>query len=129
MPKPKQHQEKADHHRAFLATIAADQFPDWAAVVAFYCAVELIEKLRAYDGQHSESHHDRNVYVQQKPHRQIHVHFRELYTAALVARYATLNAFAHSAQQVRDELVNKHLAAIEGYVRQLSAAKSAPPAP
>ena len=72
MPKPKQHQEKADHHRAFLATITADRFQDWAAVVAFYCAVELVEKLRAYDGQHSESHHDRLDYLQRPPHRVPH---------------------------------------------------------
>lgn len=40
MPKPKPHQAKDDHNRAFLDSISTqDQFSDWAAVVAFYVAV------------------------------------------------------------------------------------------
>ena len=38
MPKSKQHQEKAEHNRFFLATIADDRYADWKARVAFYTA-------------------------------------------------------------------------------------------
>jgi hypothetical protein len=59
MAKPQQHQDKADHCRRFLATIA-EEFSDWRAIVAFYVAVHLVEKLRAYDGEHSSSHEHRD---------------------------------------------------------------------
>jgi hypothetical protein len=41
-----EHQEKANRHLRFLNQIS-DEFPDWLAVVAFYAAVELVEKLLA----------------------------------------------------------------------------------
>ncbi len=39
MPKPKQHQEKAENNRAFLNSISATGPPDWMAIIAFYTAV------------------------------------------------------------------------------------------
>ena len=47
MPNPKQHQEKAEHNRAFLGTISDEAYSDWRATIAFYVAVPLVEKLRA----------------------------------------------------------------------------------
>jgi hypothetical protein len=63
MPKPKQHQEKADHNRAFLNTLTDDAYSDWKAIVAFYVAVHLVEKLRAYVGDHSENYEDRRASI------------------------------------------------------------------
>ena len=92
MPKPNSIR-KADHHRAFLATVHGRPISGLGGRRRFYCAVELVEKLRAYDGEHSESHHDRLSYLQRPPHRAIHVHFRELFNASPEARYPHFERF------------------------------------
>src|SRR5262249_23928049 len=114
MPKPQQHQDKADHCRRFLDSIAKG-FPDWRAIVAFYIALHLVEKLRAYDGEHSTSHDDRDAYVRRK-HRKIYNSYHRLFTASLDARYKTLGAFTISPEDVQTILIDTYLAEIEGYV-------------
>jgi hypothetical protein len=86
MPSADEHQRQADHNTRFLETIDQDEDIDWFAVVAFYVAVHLIEKLRALRGEHSLDHVDRNSFVIDH-HPTIHVYFRELYNLSRIARY------------------------------------------
>lgn len=125
MASDREHQEKADHNRAFLNSIAADEYCDWIAVVAFYAAVHLVEKLRALRGQHSQDHQERNTAVR-GDFRRIHRHYRELYNWSLVARYDMTKDFRLSAKDVRTILVDQHLVEIEKFVASQSAKKPTP---
>jgi hypothetical protein len=100
------HQAKADHHLAFLQTIP-DQFPDWLATVAFYAAVELVERLRAERGQHSRSHEDRKNAVR-KDFPSIFKDYHDLYNASLDARYMSLS-HCLDVKDVRDVLIGRRL--------------------
>jgi hypothetical protein len=115
MPKPKQHQEKADNSRAFLDSISANGPPDWMAVVAFYTAVHLVEKLRAYHGEHSENHEDRLAAVR-RDFRPIHTPCHELFNHSLIARYGTVGQFTITVQEVKKLLIDTYLVAIEKFV-------------
>jgi predicted Ser/Thr protein kinase len=125
MPKPKQHQEKADHCKNFLSVIP-DDFSDWKAIVAFYSALHLIEKLRGYDGEHSTSHDDRDAYVR-KHHSIMYNSYHQLFNASLDARYKTKGAFTISAEDVQKMLVNTYLAKIEKYVADETLKRSSLP--
>jgi hypothetical protein len=126
MPNPKQHQAKADHNRAFLAMIKDPSYADWLATAAFYTSVHLVEKLRAYDGDHSQSHMDRNEFVR-KQHPSIHASYHQLFNISIIARYQTMNKFPLTAAAVQTDLVDGDLAAIEVYVANVTAAKTALP--
>src|SRR5437870_4722551 len=121
MPNSKQHQAKAQHNRTFLNSIALDQYADWAAVVAFYTAVHLVERLRTRlpnpTEQHSVDHGDRLRFVQ-RYHRSMHTEFHELYNAALVGRYETIGSFRtqFSEADVKSILIDTYLVEIEKYV-------------
>lgn len=52
MPNSKQDRDKANHNRAFLATIDIHVFPDWCAIAAFYVAVHAVERLRTLSGSY-----------------------------------------------------------------------------
>jgi hypothetical protein len=127
MANPKQHQEKADHNRSFLNSLGDDGFCDWMAVVAFYVAVHLVEKLRAYEGKHSTDHVDRNAAVRQQ-HRPIHTPYHELFNWSLIARYKTPGCFSMPAATVRSVLVGNYLTQIEKYVADQTALKTRPAA-
>jgi hypothetical protein len=128
MPKPKQHQEKADHNRAFLNTLTDDTYHDWKAIVAFYVAVHLVEKLRAYEGDHSESHEDRDRAVR-KDHSRIYNAYHHLFNASLVARYKSRSAFKISPADVQSKLLDTYLAEIERYVAAETIARTGGPPP
>jgi hypothetical protein len=108
MPKPSQHQEKADHNRAFLNAIVSSGPADWIAVVAFYTAVHLVEKLRAYRGEHSKDHEERGQAVR-KNFRPIHTPYHELFNHSLIARYGTLGKFTLSPADAKAVLVDTYL--------------------
>jgi hypothetical protein len=121
MPNSKQHQDKAQHNRTFLNSLDLHQYADWASVAAFYTAVHLVERLRTHlrdpADQHSIDHGDRLRFVQ-RSHRGIHTPFHELYNAALVARYQTINSFntQFSDADVKSILVDTYLVEVEKYV-------------
>jgi hypothetical protein len=119
-----QHQQKAEHHLRFLGAIA-DDYSDWLATVAFYAAVELIERLLSDRGRHSKNHEDRNNAVR-RDYQNIHKAFKALYNASLDARYESLE---HSlpAAEVRKELIEKRLAHIQSFVASHSQPLPAPP--
>lgn len=119
MPNSKQHREKADHNRAFLATIDVSTFPDWASVVAFYAAVHLVERLRAKTNDHSINHEDRINFLHGRSYRStIFAAYHVLFNASLIARYETASSFAtqFAASEVQTILIDKHLVAIESFV-------------
>ncbi len=128
MPNSTQHRDKANHNRTFLSTIDVNAYPDWAATVAFYTAVHLVERLRTLlpnpMQQHSTDHQDRLTFVQ-KHHRGIHAPYRDLFNAALLSRYETIHSFdtQFSAHDVQNILIGRHLTRIENYV----ASRFAPP--
>jgi hypothetical protein len=127
MPNPKQHQEKAEHCRLFLSTIG-EQFPDWKAIVAFYTALHLIEKLRGYEGEHSTSHDDRDAYVRRK-HSRIYNSYHQLFNASLDARYKTRGAFAISPEDVQNVLIEIFLVEIETCVAAETRRRMLPSSP
>lgn len=110
-----EHQQKADRHLAFLATIS-DEFPDWLATVAFYTAVELIEKLLAARGHHSKSHFERKTaLIRHFPDRALHRSYNDLYNASLDGRYLSLDK-CPTAEDVRQVLIARRLDHIVKYV-------------
>jgi hypothetical protein len=94
----------------------------WAATVAFYAAVHLVERLAARDNRHHTRHSglaSRNSYVTSHPnHRVVASDFMALYTALLVARYDPPTAFAlaYPGDTVKTQLIDGCLARIETYV-------------
>ena len=115
MPNPKQHQAKADFNRDFLGTIDVSLYAAWAATVAFYVAVHLVEKLRAYENEHSTDHGDRSQFVRSKC-RSINRAYIHLYDTSLEARYKSVGAFTVTPSDVRDRLIDTYLVEIETYV-------------
>jgi hypothetical protein len=119
MPSSAQHRDKADRNRAFLGTLKGGANPEWVAVVAFYTALHLVERLAACDSIHNSKHTDRLDYLKKhENHRAIHADFLALFDASLVARYGTVNQFgkAFPGDTVDKVLVGRHLDAIEKYV-------------
>ena len=131
MPSAAEHRDKYDANRAFLNTGLAATNPEWAAVVAFYAAVHLIERLAAAERRgpvHHRTHIKRNAYLGgHRRHRVLAPHYVELQLASEVSRYGTVHQFAkdYSASRVQSELIDTHLVAVEDYVT----AHFAPPPP
>jgi hypothetical protein len=57
MPSSAEHKEKAQQHLDFLHD--GSPTPVWAAVVAFYAALHLVERLCACENLHTDNHHER----------------------------------------------------------------------
>ncbi|HEV3004407.1 MAG TPA: hypothetical protein VGX78_08085 [Pirellulales bacterium] len=115
MATPAEHQAKADRHLAFLATIS-DAFPEWLATVAFYAAVELIEKLLARHGHHSQSHFERKSALKRHfPSAALNRAYFDLYNASLDARYLSVEQ-CPDVKDVREVLIAKRLESIRQYV-------------
>ena len=124
MPKPKQHQEKADHNRQFLGSITNDSFCDWQATSAFYVAVHLVEKLRAYHGEHSENHDDWDRVVR-RDYARIYNAYHQLFNASIIARYKSIMAFNIPPREVKTKLIDGFLVEIENFVRNETATRTA----
>lgn len=135
MPNAAEHRAKHAFNRAFLNTGLAVVNPDWAAVVAFYAAVHLIERLAAAESRgpgHHRSHTNRRLYLMRhRQHRQVFNDYDTLQDAAEISRYGTAAQFTarFSAATVQSELIDTHLAAIEDYVNAHFAPPPAPPPP
>lgn len=122
MPNSAEHRAKYELNRAFLDTGLATTQPEWAAVVAFYAAVHLIERLAAVEVRgpvHHRTHGEREAYIlRHRQHRILLRDYRKLQEASELSRYFTLHAFRsmYTAPTVQSQLVDAHLAAIEQYV-------------
>lgn len=119
MPKASEHKTKAAHNRQFLSGITVADYPEWAAVVAFYTAVHLVERVRAAsDHGHSRDHDDRLTYVATVL-GEIHTAYTILQNVSMLARYGARAAFfsQFQAEDVQSRLIDDYLAAIDAYVR------------
>lgn len=115
MPTAVEHQEKAESHLRFLSQIG-DEFPDWLATVAFYAAVEFVEKLLAKHDHHSDDHSGRKRMLKRfYPNRQVNEAYNQLYNASMDARYSPLSE-CPSVKEVRETLIGKRLKHIQQYV-------------
>jgi hypothetical protein len=113
MPTAEEHRRKAEHNLRFLETVDTDEFGDWMAVAAFYVAVHLVERLRAFIGQHSTDHQDRLSFVRQY-HPQMHTAYRELYNIARLVRYG-----AGPDHWLNPEFVSGCMEIVREYVRSI----------
>jgi hypothetical protein len=131
MPNSKEHKAKADATRAVLPVLAGS--PEWTAIVAFYLAMHLVERLAACENVHNAKHPDRFDYLKKsRKHKRIHAAFSALFDASHVARYGTVNQFAtaYPGDTVERILVKQKLASIENYVTgHFAAAGGSSPAP
>lgn len=98
----------------------------WAAIVAFYAALHLVDRLAARLNYHPGNHPDHLAFVSRQ-HRPIFTAYNTLKTASEIARYGTLNQFSHAFQDttVQDVLIDVRLVSIENYVNNIFH----PPAP
>ena len=127
MPRSSEHRAKAERNRLVLAKLDPFADGDWIAIVAFYRAMHLVERLAARDNLHHKSHSERDKYLQShRRHREILRPYRFMFDAGHLARYGTASKFdqAFPGDAAHSVLVGTHLAAVEVYVE----AAFAPPA-
>jgi len=94
----------------------------WAAVIAFYTALHLVESLASQEGCRNADHKQRDRYLADHPeHCEIHEAYGNLHFAAHQARYGSIGAFARqfAGKAVEKTLINKHLADIEKYCEKV----------
>jgi hypothetical protein len=131
MPSSAEHRDKHAANRQLLdtgnnGTPLSTLDGCWAATVAFYAALHLIDRLAARLNYHPSNHPDRLAFVSSQ-HRPIFAAYNALKTASEIARYGTLNQFnkAYPGTTVQDVLIDAKLIAIETYVNNIFS----PPAP
>ena len=125
MPDESEHAEKCRQNRVVLdgPPALSSVSGSWAATVAFYAAVHLIEQLAAHDGIHHTRHvgqASRAGYLATHPvHRVLGPNLSALLSASLVARYESATAFvtAYPGDTVQRILIDQCLAGIEAHVR------------
>ncbi len=131
MPSSQEHRAKYEDNRNHLdtgnngrplSTLSAC----WAATVAFYAALHLVDRLAARANYHPPNHTDRNAFVAGQ-HRPIWSAYNALYQASRTARYGTVNQFnvTYPGTTVQDVLIDQRLVQIETYVNNIFD----PPAP
>lgn len=138
MPNSAEHQAKYRANRQFLdngngGTPLSTADSGWAATVAFYAALHLIDRLASRISYHPASHADRLRFVATR-HRPIYTAFNSLKTASESARYGTIRQFAkgYPGTTVQAVPIDQRLAAIETYVNSVFSPPpppSPPPAP
>ena len=92
MPNEESHLALANHNQDLLDRLVAeiDEFPDWAATVAFYKALHVVEAVLACEGpaRHGVDHAYReHILKSEKRYEHIYKNYRRLYAASLIARY------------------------------------------
>lgn len=107
-----EHKQKAEHNQRFLAAIS-DEFPDWLATVAFYVAVQCIERMLADRGLHSKDHYERKEAVR-RHFPSLRQAYNDLYNASLVARYDPFDACL-PVEDVRGVLIARRLAHVTSF--------------
>lgn len=106
-----------------------DRFPEWVTVVAFYKAVQIIDAAFEHThGQCCHGHPRRLEMLKSRGYRELHKHYRALWSASSVARYlydnaehSTYSCFTDylSADAVREKIVKKRLSNVEGHALKL----------
>ncbi len=135
MPSSAEHRDKYAANRRLLdtgntGTPLSTLDGCWAAIVAFYAALHLVDRLAARLNYHPGNHADRLAFVSSQ-HRPIFAAFNALKTALEIARYGTLNQFsrAYPGTTVQDILIDQRLVAIETYVNNVFNPPAPPAAP
>lgn len=132
MPSASEHQEKCDHNRAFLNAGLVASNPCWAATVAFYVAVHLVEKLASANKSrpiHHTTHFARELWISSHAkHKVIFNEYEVLRDASHISRYQTLHKFnrMYSATTVQNHLIDTCLTAIEDYVAKVFSQPASP---
>lgn len=141
MPSSAEHQVKYQENRTFLDTggagggALASSNASWAAIVAFYAALHLVERLAARLNLHHTppaAHGQRERWLRSHPqHRAILTAYNDLRTASEIARYGTANQFtrAYPGSTVQSILIDHRLVAIEAYVNAVFQPPPSAPAP
>jgi hypothetical protein len=128
MPSSAEHQAKYTANRQLLNT-GNNGAPlstldgCWAAIVAFYAALHLVDQLAALINLHPTppgAHGTRLRFVSTR-HRAIFADYNDLKVASEIARYGTVNQFnrAFPGNTVQNVLINQKLVAIETYVQNV----------
>jgi hypothetical protein len=120
MPTASQHKTKAERNRQFLDGIQIDGYPEWAAVVAFYTAIHVVERVRAASGHgDSTGHEDRLGYVQHE-HPRIHGPYHLLQNVSMLARYQSNADFFKQFQpeDVKEKLIDGCLTQVADYASE-----------
>jgi hypothetical protein len=92
-PSRDEHLAKESHNAALEVELrTGTKFPDWAATVAFYRALHLIDAFLAQRGTHPVSHYERNNAVRRLLPG-IADAYLDLYRLSLHARYEALDLF------------------------------------
>ena len=83
------HISLANRNHAFLLHLLEDgSYLDWAATVAFYKAVHVVEAVIAHDLHTSSMSHNAREQILKTPRfKQIYKNYAHLYTASRIARY------------------------------------------
>lgn len=123
-----QHKSKWLHNRAFLSSID-DRFSDWIVTVAFYAALHCFESLSAFDkNAPHQSHVERLGRLRTiKRYRQIFMHYRPLYDAAIGVRYIADSSSWIATYKAKSLFVGHYLHQIEGSVQKLTGENSSLP--
>jgi hypothetical protein len=94
MPDKTQHTELALHNIDVTAHLLdTDSFRDWAATVAFYCGLHVVEAIIFVNpdkeiGKHCPDHYSREKALKRNGRlREIHEHYCELRITSRIARY------------------------------------------
>lgn len=122
MPSEAEHEAAYQDNRAQLNANPGilQSCPRWGAVIAFYAAVHLVERLAAREGIDHQGHSQRETWLARHGQhgRRIYRQYLALKTASVVARYEPLTRFQSSfgGNMVESILVNRSLAHIEAYV-------------
>lgn len=85
-----QHEARALHNAELYNALDSKKFPDWSVVALFYQGVHLIESILDTEGEHSESHQDRNKnmnnHIELFP-KDLKNDYRQLERLSMQARY------------------------------------------
>lgn len=125
MPSSSEHRQKYESNRQLLDTgnngsALSTLDGCWAATVAFYAALHLVDRLAARQNMHPSNHTQRNAFVV-RHHRSIWSAYNALLIASRIARYGTVNQFSttYPGTDVQDILIDQRLVAIESYVESI----------
>lgn len=99
MPTEAEHRAAHKHHLEVFESIV-DQHPDWAVVVLFYCALQMVEVLAAAENRHNTDHAVRNQWVKER-FSTLWKHYRVLQQESEKTRYLEGGDFRMTAMHAK----------------------------
>ncbi|QKK06790.1 MAG: hypothetical protein HND58_00515 [Planctomycetota bacterium] len=97
-----------------------DEHPDWAVVVLFYCAVQMVEVMAAAESLHNHDHAMRNRWVKER-FSSIWGHYRVLQQESLKTRYLEGGDFNITTARARNLRQNRLAPLIDDIEARLNA--------